>query len=97
MAHPIILYVPGCCRNRSPRCTRTRCCAACWRACGASTTTVAEAVATTAGGFDIVSWTYDFYREHRDFEIDREAIENVISQRAAASATLPRRLPGDGA
>ena len=49
---------------------------------------VAAAVATTTGGFDIVSWTYDFYREHRDFEIDRGAVDNVISQPAAGERDI---------
>ncbi|MDH4255111.1 MAG: hypothetical protein OEX13_11395 [Gammaproteobacteria bacterium] len=30
--------------------------------------------------FDIVSWTYDFYGEHRDFDIDRPAIDRLLAQ-----------------
>ena len=30
--------------------------------------------------FDIVSWTYDFYGEHRDFDLDRSAIEALLEQ-----------------
>ena len=30
--------------------------------------------------FDIVSWTYDFYGEHRDFDLDRSAIEALLGQ-----------------
>lgn len=36
----------------------------------------------TENCFDIVSWTYDFYREHRDIDLDIAAIEAVIEQQA---------------
>lgn len=32
--------------------------------------------------FDIVSWTYDFYLEHRDIQLDRASIDAVIEQPA---------------
>ena len=37
----------------------------------------AEGRILTAGAFDIISWTYDFYGTHRDFELDRAAIDAV--------------------
>jgi len=42
----------------------------------------------TKGGFDVVSWTYDFYREHRDIGIDTAAIEAVIAQPEATAQDL---------
>jgi len=79
-AHPIVLYVPGLLPKPEPAAHKDallRCLTAGLRRVDE---TVADAIESTVGGFDIVSWTYDFYREHRDIEIDREAIDNVIRQ-----------------
>ena len=87
-AHPVVLYVPGLLPKPEPELHKDalqRCLLAGLRRIDDD---VATAVATTAGGFDIVSWTYDFYREHRDFEIDRDAVDNVISQRAAGERDI---------
>jgi len=46
---------------------------------------VADAIAATTGGFDIVPWTFDFYHTHRDIELDTAAIEAVTSQPGASS------------
>ena len=91
-AHPIVLYVPGLLPKPEPAAHKDallRCLTAGLRRVDE---TVADAIESTMGGFDIVSWTYDFYREHRDIEIDREAIDNVIrqpnaSERDVAEAT----------
>ncbi len=87
-AHPIILYVPGLLPKPEPEAHKDalqRCLLAGLRRIDDD---VAAAVATTAGGFDIVSWTFDFYREHRDFEIDRGAVDDVISQPAAGARDI---------
>ncbi len=44
---------------------------------------VAAAIESQPAAFDIVSWTYDFYRERQDFGIDRAAVEAVIEKREA--------------
>jgi hypothetical protein len=97
-AHPIVLYVPGLLPKPEPGVHREallRCLTAGMRRVDAS---VADAFAATSGGFDIVSWTYDFYREHRDISIDHEAIENAINQPSAnrrdiaAATSWKRRL-----
>jgi hypothetical protein len=87
-AHPIILYVPGLLPKPEPEAHRDallRCLLAGLRRVDG---VVADAIATTVGGFDVVSWTYDFYREHRDIDIDREAIEKVISQAGASKRDI---------
>jgi hypothetical protein len=38
--------------------------------------------------FDVVSWTYDFYRVHRDIALDDDAIEAVIRQEAATDEDI---------
>jgi len=83
MAHPLIIYIPGLLPKPEPALHREallRCMLAGMRRVDP---TVADAIEATGGGFDVVSWTYDFYREHRDFELDRAAIEAVIEQPAA--------------
>jgi hypothetical protein len=87
-AHPIILYVPGLLPKPEPEAHRDallRCLLAGLRRVDGA---VADAIAMTVGGFDVVSWTYDFYREHRDIDVDRDAIENVINQPAASQRDI---------
>lgn len=87
-AHPNILYVPGLLPKPEPAVHKDallRCLLAGLRRVDEP---VAEAVASTKGGFDIVSWTYDFYREHRDISIDSAAIEDVISQTGASERDI---------
>jgi len=88
MSHPLIIYVPGLLPKPEPQLHRVallRCILAGLRRVDAA---VADAIETTAGGFDIVSWTYDFYHEHRDFELDRAAIEAVISKPEASARDI---------
>ncbi len=83
-AHPIILYVPGLLPKPEPAAHKEallRCLLAGLERVDQS---IAGAIESTNGGFDIVAWTYDFYREHRDIAIDRDAIENVIQQPGAS-------------
>ena len=87
-AHPIILYVPGLLPKPEPAIHKDallRCLLAGLRRVDEP---VAEAVASTKGGFDIVSWTYDFYREHRDISIDSAAVEDVIRQTRASERDI---------
>ena len=44
---------------------------------------VAAEIESRPAAFDIVSWTYDFYRERQDFDIDRLAVDAVIRKREA--------------
>jgi hypothetical protein len=77
--HPLILYIPGLLPKPEPaihsealaRCLLT------------SVRRIDPAVADAIGAadaFDIVSWTFDFYGTHRDFELDRAAVDAVIEQ-----------------
>lgn len=40
------------------------------------------------GMFHLVSWTYDFYGEHRDINLDMADIETVLSKEAASEADI---------
>jgi len=98
MAHPLVIYIPGLLPKPEPEKHREallRCVLAGLRRIDAP---VADAIELRPGSFDIVSWTYDFYRTHRDIEIDRAAIEAVILQAEASVSDIaeavawPRRL-----
>lgn len=87
-AHPIIIYVPGLLPKPEPEAHRNallRCLLAGIRRVDAP---VADAITSTTGGFDIISWTFDFYREHRDIGIDATAINNVIEQHGASGRDI---------
>ena len=97
-AHPIILYIPGLLPKPEPELHRDallRCLLAGVERLDAD---VADEIRNTQGAFDIVSWTYDFYRAHRDFSMDEASIERVIEQEAptpediAEAASWKRRL-----
>ncbi len=88
MAHPIVIYIPGLLPKPEPEQHRDallRCLLAGLRRVDAP---VAAAIEGTRGGFDVVSWTYDFYRTHRDINIDRAAIEAVIQQPEASARDI---------
>ncbi|MDH3806565.1 MAG: hypothetical protein OEU90_13980, partial [Gammaproteobacteria bacterium] len=95
---PLILYVPGLLPKPEPgphRDALFRCLIAGIRRHDEK---VALDIAANLHCFDIVSWTYDFYKTHRDIAIDQEAIEAVIQQDKASSTDIaeasswPRRI-----
>ncbi|MDH3274473.1 MAG: hypothetical protein OEM64_05295 [Gammaproteobacteria bacterium] len=49
---------------------------------------VALDIAANLHCFDVVSWTYDFYRTHRDFAIDAASIDALIAQDRATDADI---------
>lgn len=87
-AHPLIIFIPGLLSKPEPEIHRAallRCLLAGVRRVDEA---VAHAIESTTGAFDIVSWTYDFYREHRDISIDAAAIDAVIEQAGASDADI---------
>ena len=83
---PLILYVPGLLPKPEPKAHRDalfRCLLAGLRRHDEK---VALDIAANLHCFDIVSWTYDFYLEHRDIGLDAAAIEAVIVQAEASAA-----------
>jgi len=81
---PLILYVPGLLPKPEPRPHRD----ALFRCLLAGLRRHDESVALDIAGnlhcFDVVSWTYDFYRTHRDIGIDSAAIDAVIAKERAS-------------
>jgi hypothetical protein len=80
MSQPLIIYIPGLLPKPQPEIHRDallRCLIAGLRRIDAP---VANAFEANPGNFEIVPWTFDFYGAHRDFEIDRSAVDAVIEQ-----------------
>ena len=85
---PLILYVPGLLPKPEPKAHRDalfRCLLAGLRRHDESVTLD---IAANLHCFDVVSWTYDFYREHRDIGLDLDAIEAVIRQEEASARDI---------
>lgn len=49
---------------------------------------VADSILASEHSFDIVSWTYDFYRQHRDVSLDSRAINAAIEQASASEGDI---------
>ncbi len=82
-AHPLIIYIPGLLPKPEPEKHREallRCLLSGVRRVDAD---IASEIESLPPAFDVVSWTYDFYREYRDIELDAAAIDAVIEQRGA--------------
>lgn len=83
---PLILYIPGLKPKPEPDVHRD----ALRRCLLAGLAKVDAGAADALGGhddaFDIVSWTYAFYGEHRDVALDRDAIDALLAKPAADAA-----------
>ena len=85
---PLIIYIPGLLPKPEPEVHREallRCLLTGVRRIDAE---VAAAIEANASTFEVVSWTYDFYRQHRDNAIDVPAINGVVEQLAASAADI---------
>ena len=99
MTAPLILYIPGLLPKPEPgvhKVALRRCLVEGLRRVDPE---VAGEIANKAHSFDVVAWTYDFYREHRDFSLDAASIDALVEQAepteqdiAIASATGKRLL-----
>lgn len=88
MAHPIIIYVPGLLPKPEPALHRNALLRCLLSGVERIDPEVAASIENTTGGFDIVAWTYDFYLEHRDFELDRVSIDNVVANPGATDQDI---------
>ncbi len=86
MSGPLILYIPGLKPKPEPGLHRDalrRCLLAGLQKVDAN---IAAEVSAGDRAFDIVSWTYDFYGEHRDMAIDAPCIDELLQKDAADAA-----------
>jgi len=80
MTVPLILYIPGLLPKPEPgvhKVALRRCLVEGMRRVDPE---VANEIANAERSFDVVAWTYDFYREHRDFSLDARSVDALIEQ-----------------
>jgi hypothetical protein len=80
---PLIVYIPGLLPKPEARVHKAallRCLLQGIRRIDAE---VAEEIAAAPGSFDLISWTYDFYGEHRDYALDAVSVDAVTEQDGA--------------
>ncbi len=85
---PLILYIPGLLPKPEPKAHRDALFRCLLAGVKRHDKAVALDIASNLHCFDIVSWTFDFYGQHRDIVPDLEAIETVIRQEAATSTDI---------
>ncbi len=88
MNTPLILYVPGLLPKPEAGVHRQalrRCLLEGVRRYDAG---VAEEIAAAERSFDLVAWTFDFYREHRDFALDAKSIDDLLAQPDASEQDI---------
>lgn len=77
---PLILYVPGLLPKPEAEIHKAALRRCLLEGVAKADPAIAEHMHAAAHSFDLVSWTYDFYFEHRDIGLDNAAIEAVIAQ-----------------
>ncbi len=88
MTAPLILYVPGLLPKPAAGVHKEalrRCLAEGLRRQDAE---VAGEFADAERSFDLVAWTYDFYRAHRDFALDKKAIDELLERPGASKQDI---------
>ena len=77
---PLILYIPGLLPKPEPAVHKDALFRCLFEGVRRNDPEIAAQIAGSSHSFDLVSWTYDFYREHRDFTLDADAVEAVIAR-----------------
>ncbi|NCF23216.1 MAG: hypothetical protein GWP60_01655 [Gammaproteobacteria bacterium] len=88
MTRPLILYVPGLLPKPEAGIHRQalrRCLLEGLRRHDAE---VAREFSEANRSFDLVAWTYDFYREYRDFALDAESIDEMLGRPDASEQDI---------
>ena len=95
---PLLLYVPGL-RAKPPPRTYVRALFRCLvEGVRRVDPRIADEIRDHEPCFDIAGWTFDFYGEHRDIELDQPGIERILVQKApsardiAEAVSLRRRI-----
>ncbi len=83
-SRPLILYIPGLLPKPAPQIHREALARCLFAGLQRVDGPVADDISRSTGNFDIASWTFDFYGEHRDIGLDNAAIDGVIEQEEAS-------------
>ena len=87
MSKPVVIYIPGLKPKPEPESHK----AALLRCLESAVDRIDPEVANglaAPGGFELVSWTYEFYGEHRDIEQDLGDIASVIGKTKASDRDI---------
>ena len=82
MMGPLIIYIPGLLPKPEPERHREALLRCLHTGLSRADAPVANALAASAGNFEVAAWTYDFYGTHRDIGLDRAGIDAVVEQAA---------------
>lgn len=88
MTSPLILYVPGLLPKPEAgihKAALRRCLGEGLRRHDAD---VSKEFDAAERSFDLVAWTYDFYREHRDFALDAKSIDDLLERPDASEQDI---------
>ena len=85
---PLILYIPGLLPKPVPDVHKAALFRCLLEGVRRNDAEIAAQIAVSQHSFDLVSWTYDFYRVHRDIALDTDAIEAVIRQQAPSAEDI---------
>ncbi|MBT8077367.1 MAG: hypothetical protein KJO31_02270 [Gammaproteobacteria bacterium] len=97
-ADPCIIYVPGMRPKPEPEVHREALLRCILEGVRRKDAAVAASIEANSDAFQIVSWTFAFYNQHRDIALDLPAIEGVLQQQDATvqdivdAHALKRRL-----
>jgi hypothetical protein len=78
---PLILYIPGLLPKPEPGVHKAALRRCLLEGLQRVDPDVASELANSEHSFDVVAWTYDFYREHRDFALDAASVDSLIEQK----------------
>ncbi len=87
---PLIIYVPGLLPKPEPALHKAALFRCLLEGVRRRDTKVAAEIDARQHDFDLVSWTFDFYGEHRDFALDADAVDALIAQRGPTDDDIER-------
>jgi hypothetical protein len=88
MNTPLILYVPGLLPKPEASVHRQALRRCLLEGLRRHDSAIAEEIAANDRSFDLVAWTYDFYREHRDFDLDAKSLEVLLGHPDASEKDI---------
>ncbi len=88
MTKPLIIYIPGLLPKPESGLHRDALYRSLMHGLNASAPDVAAQIEADAQAFDLVSWTYDFYGEHRDMSLDAASIDAMLEHTAAPEGAI---------
>ena len=85
---PLILYIPGLLPKPEADTHKAELRRCLLSGVATADSAVADQIRAAEHAFDIVSWTYDFYLEHRDIALDRASIDAALEQSEALAEDI---------